>query len=52
MTVTIGRASLAFVMRYEIHGVIASLRTVRAQPRFRSHVISVGYFSLLQINTI
>ena len=35
--------------RYEIHGIITSLGTVRAQPRFRSHVKSMGDFRLLQI---
>ena len=42
---SIGRASLAFA-------IIASLGTVRAQPRFRSHVKSLGDFSLLQITAI
>ena len=28
--------------RYEIHGIIASLGTVRASPRIRSHVKSMG----------
>ena len=38
--------------RYEIHAIIGSLGTVRAQPRFRSHVKSMGDFRLLQITVI
>ena len=38
--------------RYEIHAIIGSLGTVRAQPRFRSHVKSMGDFRLLQITEI
>ena len=38
--------------RYEIHAIIVSLGTVRAQPRFRSHVKSMGDFRLLQITVI
>ena len=38
--------------RYEIHGIISSLGTVRIQPRFRSHVKSMGDFSLLQITVL
>ena len=41
----IGRASLVFILR-------GSLGTVRAQPRFRSHVKSMGDFRLLQITVI
>ena len=38
--------------RYEIHAIIGSLGTVRAQSRFRSHVKSMGDFRLLQITVI
>ena len=38
--------------RYEIHAIIGSLGTVRAQPRFRSHVKSMGDFRLLQLTVI
>ena len=38
--------------RCEIHAIIGSLGTVRAQPRFRSHVKSMGDFRLLQITVI
>ena len=38
--------------RYEIHAIIGSLGTVRAQPRFWSHVKSMGDFMLLQITVI
>ena len=38
--------------RYEIHAIIGSLGTVRAQPRFRSNVKSMGEFRLLQITVI
>ena len=38
--------------RYEIHAIIVSLGTVRAQPRLRSHVKSMGDFRLLQITVI
>ena len=38
--------------RCEIHAIIGSLGTVRAQPRFRSHVKSMGDFRLLQINVM
>ena len=37
---------------YEIHAIIGSLGTVRAQPRFRSHVKSMGDFRLLQLTVI
>ena len=38
--------------RYEIHAIIGSLGTVRAQPCFQSHVKSMGDFRLLQITVI
>ena len=38
--------------RYEIHDIIVSLGTVRAQPHFRSHVKSMGDFRLTQITII
>ena len=38
--------------RYEIHAIIGSFGTVRAQPRFRSHVKSMGDFRLLQLTVI
>ena len=41
-----------FASRYEIHGIISSLGTVRAQPRFQSHVKSMRDFSLLQITVL
>ena len=36
----------------EIHGIIASLGTVSAQPCFRSHVKFMGDLSLLQMTVI
>ena len=47
----IGRASLVLILR-DVHTIIGSLGTVRAQPRFRSHVKSTGDFRLLQITVI
>ena len=44
------RVNLAW--RYEIHAIIGSLGTVRDQPRFWSHVKSMGDFRLLQITVI
>ena len=39
--------------RYDIHDIIASLGTVLSgQPRFWSHVKSMGDFSLLQLFVI
>ena len=46
------KSRVCFAWRYEIHGMIASFGTVRAQPRFRSHVKSMGVFSLLQLIAI
>ena len=46
------KSRVCFAWRYEIHGIITSLGTVRAQPRFRSHVKSMGDFSLLQITVL
>ena len=43
------KSRVCFAWRYEIHGIIISLGTVRAQSRFRSHFKSMGDFSLLQI---
>ena len=45
----IGRASLVFILRDVSR---FTLGTVRAQPRFRSHVKSMGDFRLLQITVI
>ena len=46
------KSHVYFAWRYEINGIIASFGTVRAQPRFRSHVKSMGDFSVLQITEI
>ena len=53
-SISIGRASLVFILRdvTRFHAIIGSLGTVRAQPRFRSHVKSMGDFRLLQITVI
>ena len=53
MLVNRARKSRVYITwRYEIHAIIGSLGTVRAQPRFRSHVKSMGDFRLLQITVI
>ena len=46
------KSGVCFAWRYEIHGIIASFETVRAQPHFQSHVKSTGDFSLLQLTAI
>ena len=45
----IGRDSFALILRDVTRFTITLLGTVRAQPRFRSHVKSMGDFGLLQI---
>ena len=51
--INMARKSRVYIAwRYEIHAIIGSLGTVRAQPRFRSHVKSMGDVRLLQITVI
>ena len=46
------KSRVYFAWRYEICGIFVSLGTLIAQPRFWSHVKSMGDFSLLQIIAI
>ena len=54
LSVVIGRASLVFILRdvTRFTPLLARLVQLRAQPRFRSHVKSMGDFRLLQITVI
>ena len=46
------KSHVYFAWHYEIYGIFASLGTGSVQPRFRSHVKSMGDFSLLQVMVI